>query len=117
MLKRISAGITASFSAVISQLSLGGSRPPSHATGIDIASIKAHRNDDMHVELTGYLVRQIDPETYLFSDGKQHIHVEIDADDMPEQALSKNTRIKIFGECDAAPKDAAEIEVERIEVL
>ncbi|KEQ13977.1 YgiW/YdeI family stress tolerance OB fold protein [Endozoicomonas numazuensis] len=83
----------------------------------DVASINKNPIDDTQVELTGYLTKKIDKETYLFSDGKDSIQVEIDSEDLPHVSINEKTQVKISGEVEAGSFETTEIEVEKISII
>ncbi|MGF1723521.1 YgiW/YdeI family stress tolerance OB fold protein [Photobacterium nomapromontoriensis] len=63
----------------------------------------------------GVLIKQIDADTFMFSDGVKEIQVDIDDDIVLPQAINANTKVRLFGEYEGG--NTPEIEVERIQVL
>lgn len=63
----------------------------------------------------GLLIKQIDADTFMFSDGVKEIQVDIDDDIILPQAINANTKVRLFGEYEGG--STPEIEVERIQVL
>ncbi len=56
--------------------------------------------DDQYVTLTGYIVRQIDDDDYIFQDSTGSIRVEIDDDDWRGIRANPQTKLTITGEID-----------------
>jgi uncharacterized protein (TIGR00156 family) len=82
-----------------------------------VKDVLASPADDRPVELTGTIVRQLDRETYVFSDGTGEIQVEIDREDFPADApVAADTRVTIHGEVDTRLGRAPEIDVERLRI-
>lgn len=82
-----------------------------------IADIVANPNDGDHVTVEGMLVRKVDDETYVLSDGTNEINVEIDDDDFPKVEISETTKVVIEGEVDTHLVGDADIEADRIQVV
>lgn len=70
---------------------------------------------EQNVILEGKLVKQISADTYVFSDGKHEINVEVDDDIRLEQAITPNTRLRVYGEVEGGT--SPEIEIDKIQVL
>jgi len=73
------------------------SGPGAQAPVQSVAAVAAAK-DDAVVDMTGFIVRQLTADKYLFSDGKQQIRVEIDSAVFPRQPISEKTRVRIHGE-------------------
>ncbi|GAK84061.1 hypothetical protein JCM19238_1624 [Vibrio ponticus] len=67
------------------------------------------------VVVEGKLVRQINHEKFIFSDGQAEVQVELDDDIVLKQPLDANTQVRLFGEYEGG--NTPEIEVDRIQVL
>jgi len=63
----------------------------------------------------GKIVRQINKDTFVFSDGSSEIQIELDDDIQLLQPLTADTSIRIFGEYEGGK--TPEIEVDHIQVL
>jgi len=50
------------------------------------------------VVVEGTLVRQLNKDTYIFTDGSAEIQVELDDDIRFTQTINSNTRLRLFGE-------------------
>lgn len=63
----------------------------------------------------GQLVKQINADTFIFSDTTGEIQVEVDDDVQVPQAINASTRLRLYGEYEGGR--TPEIEVDRIQVL
>jgi uncharacterized protein (TIGR00156 family) len=72
--------------------------------------------DDTPVVLQGQIVKRLQDELYEFKDASGTIHVEIDDEHWPAQAISETATVKISGEVD---RDlvSREIDVEYLELV
>ncbi|OLQ84868.1 hypothetical protein BIY21_04910 [Vibrio ponticus] len=70
---------------------------------------------EQKVVVEGKLVRQINHEKFVFSDGKAEVQVELDDDIVLTQPLDATTQVRLFGEFEGG--STPEIEVDRIQVL
>ncbi|NBI51096.1 YgiW/YdeI family stress tolerance OB fold protein [Photobacterium alginatilyticum] len=70
---------------------------------------------EQNVILEGKLIKQINADTYVFSDGNDEINVEIDDDIRLEQTITANTRLRVYGEVEGGT--SPEIEIDKIQVL
>jgi len=72
--------------------------------------------DDTPVVLQGQIVKRLQDELYEFKDATGTIHVEIDNEDWPPQAISEKATVKLTGEVD---KDltSREIDVDIVELV
>ncbi|WP_051218984.1 YgiW/YdeI family stress tolerance OB fold protein [Oceanobacter kriegii] len=89
---------------------------PDHVTGKNLQQILDNPKDDQPVQLSGYLVRKIGEETYVFSDGKQEINAEIESEDFPAQPFDENTPVLIVGEIDYDRLRGIEVDVDRLTI-
>lgn len=70
---------------------------------------------EQKVVLEGKLIRQLDHENFIFSDGESEVRVELDDDIVLKQTLDATTQVRLFGEFEGG--STPEIEVDRIQVL
>ncbi|WEM45895.1 MULTISPECIES: YgiW/YdeI family stress tolerance OB fold protein [Photobacterium] len=63
----------------------------------------------------GHLIKQINADTFIFSDGTKEIQVEIDDDINMPAAINATTRLRLYGEYEGG--NTPEIEVDRIQLL
>ncbi|OLQ71340.1 hypothetical protein BIT28_02790 [Photobacterium proteolyticum] len=63
----------------------------------------------------GKLIKQINAETFIFSDGTKEIQVEIDDDMRLPQTIDATTQVRLFGEYEGG--NTPEIEVDRLQIL
>lgn len=89
---------------------------PGSGVNSDLGNILANPVDDEPVRLTGYLIRKVSSDKYIFSDGKHQIRVEIDKDVFPTQPFDEKTLIEIEGEVEKDFLESVEIDVERITI-
>jgi|GEM_PF-287511 len=73
--------------------------------------------DDRAVELEGRIVRHLEGENYLFSDGDAEIRVEIDDEDLPTTRFDETAPVRLYGEVDADRGEQPSVEVDRIELV
>lgn len=69
--------------------------------------------DDAHVALKGRIIRKIDREHYIFSDGAGEITVEIDDDKWRGQQVGPDDTVILYGEIDREWRNV-EVEVDRV---
>ncbi|EGQ9935477.1 TPA: NirD/YgiW/YdeI family stress tolerance protein [Vibrio vulnificus] len=67
------------------------------------------------VVVEGTLVRQLNKDTYIFTDGSAEIQVELDDDIRFTQTINSNTRLRLFGEFEGG--NIPEIEVDSLTLL
>ncbi|EGQ7963540.1 NirD/YgiW/YdeI family stress tolerance protein [Vibrio vulnificus] len=67
------------------------------------------------VVVEGTLVRQLNKDTYIFTDGSAEIQVELDDDIRFTQTINSNTRLRLFGEFEGG--NTQEIEVDSLTLL
>ncbi|MCC4263567.1 NirD/YgiW/YdeI family stress tolerance protein [Oceanimonas baumannii] len=72
-----------------------------------------HLADDSRIILSGRIVRQLDDDEFLFSDGTGTIKIEMDDDDGRDLRRHRRGRILIWAEVDR-DDDHTELEVERV---
>jgi uncharacterized protein (TIGR00156 family) len=90
-----------------------GQRPVLNTVGLVLSQGK----DDQQVTLRGRLIRQIDEDTYRFTDGSGEIDVEIDDDDFPNAQIGEQTEIEIVGEIDTRRLRDPEIDADQVRIL
>jgi uncharacterized protein (TIGR00156 family) len=71
--------------------------------------------DDQDVVLRGNILRKVDDDEYIFSDGTGEIRAKIDDDDLPAQ-VSEKTKVEIPGEVDV-DNGRAKIDVEKVIII
>ncbi|HAV6900874.1 TPA: NirD/YgiW/YdeI family stress tolerance protein [Vibrio vulnificus] len=67
------------------------------------------------VVVEGTLLRQLNKDTYIFTDGSAEIQVELDDDIRFTQTINSNTRLRLFGEFEGG--NTPEIEVDSLTLL
>ncbi|KJY83853.1 hypothetical protein TW81_05865 [Vibrio galatheae] len=67
------------------------------------------------VVVEGHLLRQIKSDTYIFSDGKGEIQVELDDDIRLAQPIDEKTKVRLYGEYEGGK--TPEIEVDQLLIL
>ncbi|HAS6259167.1 TPA: NirD/YgiW/YdeI family stress tolerance protein [Vibrio vulnificus] len=67
------------------------------------------------VVVEGTLVRLLNEDTYIFTDGSAEIQVELDDDIRFTQTINSNTRLRLFGEFEGG--NTPEIEVDSLTLL
>lgn len=72
--------------------------------------------DDTPVVLQGQIVKRLQDELYEFKDASGTIHVEIDDEHWPAQAVSEKAMVKITGEVDRDLM-SREVDVEHLEII
>lgn len=72
-----------------------------------------HLRDDSRIILSGHIVRRLDDDEFLFSDGTGTIKIEMDDDDWRKLRRHRRGRILIWAEVDR-DDGRNELEVERV---
>ncbi|KLV03435.1 hypothetical protein ABT56_19850 [Photobacterium aquae] len=84
---------------------------------VTVASLM--ENNSMFAEtkavVEGTLIKQISADTFIFSDGKDTIQIELDDDIIVPHAIDANTKVRLFGEFEGG--NTPEIEVDQLQVL
>lgn len=88
---------------------------PVDLTTVDSLIAESNMFTEKNVVIDGNIVRQIKGDTFVFSDGKSEIQIEIDDDIHLNQAVDATTNLRIFGEFEGG--NTPEIEVDRIQLL
>lgn len=76
---------------------------------------KLDRSDTL-VKLQGFIVQQINGDTYWFQDATGKIKIEIEKKDLPAEPFDEKSEVIITGEVDHDLLEGTEIEVEHIEI-
>ncbi|HEY6644963.1 NirD/YgiW/YdeI family stress tolerance protein [Povalibacter sp.] len=103
---------------LVAAAALGQYSGPSSTTQYrSVAEVLKNPVDDAPVTLEGYIVKQVDKDKYIFSDGTTEIRVEIDAEDFPATPVNEKTRVQIRGEVDKDILNGPEIDVEAVTLV
>jgi len=89
---------------------------PGATTQITTVAAALDAADDTPVVLQGQITKRLQDELYEFKDASGTIHVEIDDEDWPPQAISENATVKLTGEVDRDLMNR-EIDVELVELV
>jgi uncharacterized protein (TIGR00156 family) len=76
---------------------------------------KLDRSDAL-VKLQGFIIQQVNGDTYWFQDATGKIRVEIEKEQLPVVAFDEKTEVILIGEVDYDFLEGTEIEVEHIEI-
>ncbi|WP_164876050.1 YgiW/YdeI family stress tolerance OB fold protein [Falsirhodobacter deserti] len=68
---------------------------PEKYVPMTIGEALSNTEDGKKAVLEGMLVRKIGNESYILSNGRREIEVEIDNDDFPETPVSETTRVRL----------------------
>jgi len=68
------------------------------------------------VKLQGFIVQQINGDTYWFQDATGKIKIEIEKKDLPAEPFDEKSEVIITGEVDHDLLEGTEIEIEHIEI-
>ena len=82
-----------------------------------VVEVLKNGRDDQPVVLTGYIVKKVGKEKYLFKDSTGEIRIEIDRKIMPSQAITEKTKVEITGEVEKEFLHSIEIDVDLIKIL
>lgn len=93
---------------------VGPSVIPTHNT---IADVLKNPVDDAMVTLTGFIIKKVGSDKYLFSDGTSQIRVEIDHKHFPPTPVTEKTKVRIRGEIEKEFLETLEIDVDHLEIL
>jgi len=91
--------------------------PSSKAGPRSVAEILKNPVDDQSVVLSGYILRQVGNEKYIFSDGTAEIRVDIDAKLFPAQKIDDKVKVELRGEVEKEFMETPEIDVDVLTVL
>lgn len=89
---------------------------PGAVTRVSTVAAALDAADNTPVVLQGQIVKRLQDELYEFKDASGTIHVEIDDEDWPPQAISETARVKLTGEVDRDLMNR-EIDVELVELV
>ena len=79
-----------------------------------LATLKAIKLGEQHAVVEGTIVRQLQDDKFLFTDGKDEMVVELDDDIRLNQTIDATTKLRMFGEYEAWDE---ELEVDHVVVL
>ena len=79
-----------------------------------VAELKGIKLGETDAIVEGNILRQIQHDKFLFSDGTGEMVIEIDDDIRLDQSIDEKTRLRLSGEFEAWDN---EMEVERLEIL
>ena len=79
-----------------------------------VATLKGTQFGERPAVIEGNILRQIQHDKFLFSDGTAEIVVEIDDDVRLNQKINSSTRLRMFGEYEAWD---GEMEVDWVEII
>ncbi|WP_100753896.1 YgiW/YdeI family stress tolerance OB fold protein [Vibrio salilacus] len=87
---------------------------------VEVSSVASLLEDtsmftEKYVVVEGNLLRQIKGDTYIFSDGKGEIQVELDDGIVLDQPLDQTSKVRLFGEYEGG--STPEIEIDRLQLL
>ncbi|AIW16253.1 YgiW/YdeI family stress tolerance OB fold protein [Vibrio tubiashii] len=88
---------------------------PVELTTVDTLLADTSMFTEKNVVVEGNLLRQVKGDTFIFSDGKGEIQVELDDDIHMAQPIDHTTKVRLFGEYEGG--NTPEIEVDRIQIL
>lgn len=88
---------------------------PVEVTSVDTLLTDTSMFTEKNVVVEGSLLRQVKGDTFIFSDGKGEIQVELDDDIIMSQPINETTKVRLFGEYEGG--NTPEIEVDRIQIL
>jgi len=69
---------------------------------------------DAQVSIQGFVVKQINKDTYLFKDNTGSLNVEISKKHLPNRAFNDKTELKLIGEVDYDFLNGVELEVNEV---
>ncbi|MEF1185791.1 NirD/YgiW/YdeI family stress tolerance protein [Vibrio sinaloensis] len=70
---------------------------------------------DKEVVVEGFLIRQVNKDEFVFSDGQSEMTIELDDDVRLNESINETTKVRLFGEYEGGKHP--EIEVEHIQIL
>ena len=79
-----------------------------------VAELKGIKLGETDAIVEGNILRQIQHDKFLFSDGSGEMVIELDDDIRLDQSIDEKTRLRLSGEFEAWDN---EMEVERLEIL
>lgn len=91
---------------------------PSSTPAVSVEEILKNPVDDQEVRLQGYLLRQLSPKSYIFSDGSAEIVAEIKPKRFEGLAeINEKVKVEIYGEIDTSLYRAPEIDVDSLHIV
>ncbi|MCL1056442.1 NirD/YgiW/YdeI family stress tolerance protein [Shewanella gelidimarina] len=103
-------------SAVLTLPAVAAYNGPGVASHATTAADAAKAKDDTPIELTGYLVKSLGDEKYLFRDQSGEVEVEIDNALWREIEVTSDTKVTLIGEVDDEWK-GIEIEIDSMRLV
>src|SRR5678815_2954941 len=98
-------------SALTSPLAFAQYTGPSTApTYKSVADVLRNPVNDAPVVLEGYVIKQLEKDTYTFSDVTTEIRVEIEQKYFPSTPVNERTNVQIRGKVEKKPLQSIEIE-------
>lgn len=82
-----------------------------------VAEILKNPMDDQAVVLSGFILRKVGNEKYIFSDGTAEIRIDIDAKHFPAQKIDDKVKVQLRGEVEKDFMETPEIDVDVLIVL
>lgn len=79
-----------------------------------VAELKGIKLGETDAIVEGNILRQVQHDKFLFSDGSGEMVIELDDDIRLDQSIDEKTRLRLSGEFEAWDN---EMEVERLEIL
>ncbi|MFZ4288555.1 YgiW/YdeI family stress tolerance OB fold protein [Variovorax sp. HJSM1_2] len=117
MIKRTTLLCTAAIALAAGSVSAQYAGPGASPAFSSVIDVLNSAPDDAHVELVGYVTRQVGKEKYLFHDGTGEIRVEIEAEHFPKVRIDEKTKVRIGGEVEKEFLQSPEIDVDHITLL
>lgn len=90
----------------------GGYNGGKTSTATTVAKAKKSY-DNTSVSISGYIIKQIDEDTFIFKDSTGKIRIDVDDDAWAGLNVNAKTKVKIYGEIDK-DNGKTEIDVHRI---
>ena len=91
--------------------------PGAQGDETQVQAILDNPTDDQRVTLRGRILEQVGEEKYLFTDGNAQIRIEIDAETFPQQRITPEMTVQIYGEVEKDFLQDPEIDVERLSIV
>ena len=88
--------------------------PSSQTQPRSVAAILKNPVDDQAVVLSGFILRKVGNEKYIFSDGTGEIRVDIDAKHFPAQKIDDKVKVELRGEVEKDFMETPEIDVDML---
>ena len=82
-----------------------------------VAKVLQHGQDDQMVILSGYVIKQLGKEKFLFRDETGEMIIEIESEAMPQASFDDKNKVEIRGEIEKDFPGHIEIEVQALKIL